>query len=83
MREIVTVCRQLFRMERVTLKGDYVNVEDIQIDPIYGGNRPRDIPNYIGATGMKMMELTGEIGDGVVLNYLVSESYNAQAMEAL
>ena len=83
MREIVTVCRQLFRMERVTLKGDYVNVEDIQIDPIYGGNRPRDIPIYIGATGMKMMELTGEIGDGVVLNYLVSESYNAQAMEAL
>jgi 5,10-methylenetetrahydromethanopterin reductase len=32
---------------------------------------------------MKMMELTGEIADGVVLNYLVSPEYNQQAMEAL
>ena len=61
MREIVEVNRRLFRMERVTLKGEYVNVEDIQIDPIYGADQPRDIPIYIGATGMKMMELTGEI----------------------
>jgi 5,10-methylenetetrahydromethanopterin reductase len=32
---------------------------------------------------MKMMELTGEIADGVVLNYLVSPDYNKQAMEHL
>ena len=32
---------------------------------------------------MKMMELTGEIADGVLLNYLVPSTYNAQAMEAL
>ena len=32
---------------------------------------------------MKMMELTGEIADGVVLNYLVSPDYNSRAMEAL
>jgi 5,10-methylenetetrahydromethanopterin reductase len=30
-----------------------------------------------------MMELAGEIADGVVLNYLVSPQYNARAMEAL
>jgi 5,10-methylenetetrahydromethanopterin reductase len=41
------------------------------------------VPIYIGATGMKMMELTGEIADGVVLNYLVSPTYNADAMEHL
>ena len=41
------------------------------------------MPIYIGATGMKMMELAGEIADGVVLNYLVSPSYNAKAMAAL
>jgi 5,10-methylenetetrahydromethanopterin reductase len=29
------------------------------------------------------MELAGEIGDGVVLNYMVSPAYNAQAMAAL
>ncbi len=83
MREIVEVVRRLLRMENVTFKGEYVNVEDIQIDPIYGADQPRNVPIYIGATGMKMMELTGEIGDGVCLNYLVSEDYNAQAMEAL
>ena len=38
---------------------------------------PRTCPIYIGATGMQMMELTGEIADGVVLNYLVSPAYNA------
>jgi 5,10-methylenetetrahydromethanopterin reductase len=32
---------------------------------------------------MKMMELTGEIADGVLLNYLVSPKYNEQALEAL
>ncbi|MEM9747522.1 MAG: LLM class flavin-dependent oxidoreductase [Actinomycetota bacterium] len=41
------------------------------------------MPIYIGATGMQMMELTGEIADGVVLNYLVSPDYNRQAMERL
>jgi 5,10-methylenetetrahydromethanopterin reductase len=29
------------------------------------------------------MELAGEIGDGALLNYLVSPAYNARAMEAL
>jgi 5,10-methylenetetrahydromethanopterin reductase len=32
---------------------------------------------------MKMMELSGEIGDGVVLNYLVGPAYNREAMEHL
>jgi 5,10-methylenetetrahydromethanopterin reductase len=41
------------------------------------------VPIYIGATGMQMMELTGEIADGAVLNYLVSPSYNVGALEAL
>jgi 5,10-methylenetetrahydromethanopterin reductase len=41
------------------------------------------VPIYIGATGMKMMELAGEIADGVVLNYMVSPKYNVDAMSAL
>ena len=32
---------------------------------------------------MKMMTLAGEIADGALLNYLVSPSYNAEAMDAL
>jgi 5,10-methylenetetrahydromethanopterin reductase len=50
---------------------------------VYQERRKKDVPIYIGATGMQMMELTGEIADGVVLNYLVSPEYNAQAVEAL
>ncbi len=41
------------------------------------------MPIYIGATAMKMMELAGEIADGVVLNYLVGPGYNDEAMEHL
>ena len=43
----------------------------------------QDVPIYIGATGMQMMQLTGEIADGAVLNYLVSPEYNRQAVENL
>jgi 5,10-methylenetetrahydromethanopterin reductase len=50
---------------------------------VHQERRPKDVPIYIGATGMKMMELAGELADGVVLNYLVSPDYNAQAMEHL
>jgi 5,10-methylenetetrahydromethanopterin reductase len=83
MREYVDVVRRLVAMENVTFHGDFVDVEDIQIDIVHGDRSPRHIPIYIGATGMKMMELTGDIADGVVLNYLVSPSYNATAMEHL
>jgi 5,10-methylenetetrahydromethanopterin reductase len=37
----------------------------------------------IGATGDQMMEMTGEIADGVVLNYCVPPEYNDRALELL
>jgi len=37
----------------------------------------------IGATGDMMMELAGEIADGVVLNYCVPPSYTDRALELL
>jgi 5,10-methylenetetrahydromethanopterin reductase len=83
MREYVGVVRRLLAMERVTFHGDFVDVEDIELDIVHGDRSPKQVPIYIGATGMKMMEMTGEIGDGVVLNYLVSPRYNAEAMAAL
>ena len=70
-------------MERVSFKGEFHHVEDIMLDVVHGRRQPRNVPIYIGATGMKMMELTGEIADGVCLNYLVHPDYNAQAMQAL
>ena len=83
MREVVTACRALLNNETVTMHGEYVHLDGVELDYVYQERRPKDVPIYIGATGMKMMELTGEIADGVVLNYLVSPEYNARAMDAL
>jgi 5,10-methylenetetrahydromethanopterin reductase len=69
MREHVEVIRKLFAMEKVTYHGEFVNLEDVSLDVVYGDRTPRDIPIYIGATGDKMLELSGEICDGVCLNY--------------
>jgi 5,10-methylenetetrahydromethanopterin reductase len=83
MREVVTAVRALLHNESVTMHGDYVHLDGVELDYVYQERRPKDVPIYIGATGMQMMELTGEIADGVVLNYLVSPDYNARAMEHL
>ncbi|MDQ1357882.1 MAG: hypothetical protein QOG44_2255 [Acidimicrobiaceae bacterium] len=83
MREIVTTVRALLANETVTFDGEFVHLDGVELDYVYQDRRPKDVPIYIGATGMKMMELTGEIADGAVLNYLVSPSYNRAALEAL
>jgi 5,10-methylenetetrahydromethanopterin reductase len=83
MREVVTTVRSLLKRERVTFHGEFVHLNDVELDVVHGRKEPRNVPIYIGATGMKMMELAGEIADGALLNYLVSPQYNAQAMEHL
>jgi 5,10-methylenetetrahydromethanopterin reductase len=83
MREIVTAVRALLANETVTFHGDFVNLAGVELDYVNQPRRPKNVPIYIGATGMQMMELAGEIADGVVLNYLVSPSYNQRAMEHL
>ncbi len=83
MRETVEVLRRLLAMERVTFHGEFHHVDGIELDVVHGRREPRNVPIYIGATGPKMMELTGEIADGAVLNYCVPPSYNDQALERL
>jgi 5,10-methylenetetrahydromethanopterin reductase len=83
MRETVEAVRRLLAMERVTFHGEFVHLDDVEIDIVHGDRSPKNVPIYIGATAMKMMELSGEIGDGVVLNYLVGPAYNREAMEHL
>ncbi len=84
MREYVTVLQKLFQMENVTFEGEFVKVRDIRLDIVHGDPyTPRKIPIYIGATGWEMIELTGEIADGLLLNYLVSPEYNRKALEHL
>lgn len=81
MRENVEAIRQLFGMQEVTYQGEFVNLEKVKLDVAFGDTSPRDIPIYIGATGDKMLELAGEICDGVVLNYVVSVDYIKQAIQ--
>jgi len=83
MREVVTTVRALLADETVSFAGDFVQLDGVELDYVYQERRPKEVPIYIGATGMKMMELSGEIADGVVLNYLVSPEYNKRAMEHL
>lgn len=83
MREIVTAVRALLANETVSFDGEFVHLDGVELDYVYQERRPKDIPIYIGATGMQMMELAGEIADGVVLNYLVSPAYNRGALEHL
>lgn len=83
MRETVEVLRRLLNMERVTFNGTFHQVSEIELDVVHGRTEPRNVPIYIGATGPKMMELTGEVADGVVLNYCVPPEYNDSALEQL
>lgn len=83
MKETVEVMRRLLRMENVTYHGEFHHVTGIELDVVHGRREPRNVPIYIGATGDQMMELTGEIADGAVLNYCVPPHYNDKAMELL
>jgi 5,10-methylenetetrahydromethanopterin reductase len=81
MRETVIVLRRLLNMERVTFHGEFIHVEGIELDVVHGRREPRHVPILIGATGDQMLELSGEIADGVVLNYCVPPEYNDHALE--
>lgn len=83
MRETVEVLRRLLNMERVTFHGEFHHVDGIELDVVHGRREPRHVPIMIGATGPNMMQLTGEIGDGAVLNYCVPPDYNDHALELL
>ncbi|MGA2789170.1 MAG: LLM class flavin-dependent oxidoreductase [Candidatus Bathyarchaeia archaeon] len=84
MREFVGIMRRLFNLERFTYEGKVMKVRDIALDLGYGRPKnPVNVPIYIGATGLKMMELTGEIADGVFLNAFTSVPYLKLSLDAL
>jgi 5,10-methylenetetrahydromethanopterin reductase len=84
MREVVEALRALLRCDGpVTYEGTHVHLDGVELDYVHQERRAKDVPIYVGATGMRMMELAGEIADGAVLNYLVSPAYNVRALEAL
>lgn len=62
-RESITAIRRLQSGEHVSLKGEFLNWSDechLRFDA------PRLTPIYIGAMGPRMLELAGELGDGLL-----------------
>ncbi|MDT0438780.1 MULTISPECIES: LLM class flavin-dependent oxidoreductase [Streptomyces] len=83
MREYITVLQSFFRNEVVSFDGEFVQMRDVRFDSMYRENRPVDIPIYIGAVGPRMLELAGEISDGVHMDFLLPPSYLVGAREAI
>src|SRR5512143_1818916 len=81
MRETVEATRRLLAMERVTYHGEFVHLDDVEIDIVHGDRSPKRVPIYVGATGMQMMELAAQIADGVLLNYMVGTDYDKRALD--
>lgn len=86
-REYVEIVRKALRREKLTYDGEHYTLPlpdgpgkalRMIIHPVRA-----EVPVYLAAVGPKNLELAGEIGDGVLLNYLVSPAYNATALEHL
>src|SRR5882672_7872084 len=70
MRETVEALRAIFRGEKVTMDGKMVKINGFRLDaPIE--HAPKI---YIGAQGAKMLRIAGELGDGVIVNFITPET---------
>src|SRR6185436_8862914 len=66
MRETVAVLRQMLAGERVTFAGKTLRTRNFRlVSP-----PPKPVPIYIAALMPPMLELAGEIADGVILNFM-------------
>lgn len=77
LRETVAAIRSAFTLEKVVLKGKTVNIDGFRM------NMELETPPkiYIGAQGSKMLRLAGEIGDGLITNFVTPRSLPAMINE--
>ena len=66
-REYVTLLRECLTGEKVDFAGDFYQVKGFRLGVRLGERRPKIV---IGALNPKMLQLAGEVADGVALNYL-------------
>jgi 5,10-methylenetetrahydromethanopterin reductase len=83
MREYVGVLQAFFRNELVSFSGDFVHMDGVRFDSMYHENKPIDVPIYFGSVGPQMLQLAGEISDGVNLDFLLPVSYLEKALAAI
>ena len=59
-------------------------MRDLTLDLGHGDPRvPPDVKIFIGPTGPKMMELTGEIADGALINGILPPTYTRRSLERM
>jgi probable F420-dependent oxidoreductase len=63
-RETVQVLRRMLAGERVEFEGETLRTSGFRLNP----PPPQPVPIYLAALRPKMLELAGELGDGVILN---------------
>lgn len=80
LREYVTLLRGLLRGEKVTSSGGYFKFKEVALRD--KTPYPR-VPIYIAAVGPKMLQLAGEIADGVLLTSGNSPEYVRYALKQL
>jgi 5,10-methylenetetrahydromethanopterin reductase len=82
LREYVEACRAVWKAhgKHVSYDGELVTLKDAELDfkPVR-----EEIPVWIGSTGPKACELTGEIADGAMLNAFLPATYVNKAVEWL
>lgn len=76
--ETVDIVRRLIAGERLTLHGDAVSIDRLQLD--FAPVRP-SVPIWLGVTGPRALALAGRIADGVILNGFVSVGYTRRAVD--
>jgi 5,10-methylenetetrahydromethanopterin reductase len=79
MREYVEIIKELLSGEEVTHHGELFNIEKF---PILSAE-PLDVPIYFGSSAPKMLELAGEVADGVILNSISTPEYVKFARERI
>ncbi len=66
-REYVTLLRECLSGESVSFQGDFYEISRFRLGVRLGERRPKIV---IGALNEGMLQLAGEVADGVLLNYL-------------
>ena len=77
-KETIDIVKRLLSGDEVSYPGKVFNVKKADL----GFNREFHVPIYIAALGPRMVELAGEVADGVLLNW-AAPSYLERALEHL
>lgn len=77
--ECVTVCRRLFRGERVTHRSPTLTLNDVALDFPVGS----DIPIYVASRGPRVLEMGGRVADGVLMEALFTPGGLAYGLDRI